>query len=179
MNIKHINVVRGFTFAVLLLALSPALRAQGDVNAKLTGFEWRVEAFEWSDTEAADLAKLASNDSMALFMRKRALLALGQIEGELAEQQLLSLAQVSEGRSNPPSLQRRAVDIVCTRIPTSENRQTILDVLIGVSASENEHLRHRAAVCLQDYQSTATVEAALVQYRSVASAWELLELNER
>jgi signal transduction histidine kinase len=157
---------------------SAGVMADSTVNAKLAGFEWRADAHVWLAAEIESLAGMATDGSMALFMRKRALLALGQINSLTAEQQLLAIAQSERGEENPPSLRRRAVDIVCTRIPMSEQPAPILNALVDVTSSDNGHLRHRAALCLKGYEDNSEVFAALEQYLGVASEWERLAFEE-
>lgn len=157
---------------VLLVGSLPGAASPG-VREKLEGFEWRAEQFDWRDA-VPELSRIAAAPEEPLYVRKRAVAALGKVNGDSARQVLANLIQGNE----PLSLRRRAVDVLCPGEEGDLNSRA-LEPLLEALRSGNQQLRHRAALCLVQFTTLEEVARAIDVYVASASSWELKAIEDR
>ncbi len=158
----------------LLFASIPlSLSADERILSLLAGYEWQVETVDWRQQDVETLARISRDDTEKLFIRKRALSALGFLRSSESQRALAEM--ISEGRQM--GMRRRAIDEICEMRQSEQSLNELFEVLIPALEESDEQLRFRAASCLRDFSTIQRVADALDRYYLRARDWERQELN--
>ena len=160
-------------FILLLVLVANVAHGQSDIRSRLQGFEWSWVPAEWQASDIKGVVALVQNGEEPLFLRKRGLVVLKHLGVDSNEVNWPALLRNADNLS----LKRRMVDELCGQLASLNT--DLLALFVDGLVSSDEHLRFRAALCLQNYQHVKSVAAAMDNYYLTAPEWQRQELSKQ